>query len=106
MPVRHVSVDLFDVLWLAYFSVLVCIRHATVDLSNVYAVCLRLTVRGNHQKEEAACFLAALGKNMAGLRQETVNLYQDVRERICRSIFTGDYQDGELILPERKLAVL
>ena len=104
MPVRHVSVDLFDVLWLAYFSVLVCIRHATVDLSNVYAVCLRLTVRGNHQKEEAACFLAALGRNMAGLRQETVNLYQDVRERICRSIFTGDYQDGELILPERKLA--
>ena len=48
--------------------------------------------------------MEALRKNMAGLRQETINLYQDVRERICRSIYSGDYQDGELILPERKLA--
>lgn len=41
---------------------------------------------------------------MTEIRQEPVNLYQDVRERICRSIYTGEYQDGELILPERKLA--
>lgn len=41
---------------------------------------------------------------MAEIRRETGNLYQDVRERICRSIYTGDYQDGDLILPERKLA--
>lgn len=41
---------------------------------------------------------------MAEIRQETVNLYQDVRERICRSIYAGEYQDGDLILPERKLA--
>ena len=41
---------------------------------------------------------------MAEIRQETANLYQDVRERICRAIFTGEYQEGDLILPERKLA--
>lgn len=41
---------------------------------------------------------------MAEIRQEAVNLYQDVRERICRSIYRGDHQDGDLIWPERKLA--
>lgn len=41
---------------------------------------------------------------MAEIRQETANLYRDVRERICRSIFIGEYGEGDLIPPERKLA--
>lgn len=44
------------------------------------------------------------GKNMAEIRQETANLYRDVRERICKAIYTGEYGEGDLIPAERKLA--
>lgn len=41
---------------------------------------------------------------MIELNQAEENLYKKVKNEICKQIFEGVYQDGDLIPPERKLA--
>ena len=38
------------------------------------------------------------------MRQKSENLYGDVRGYLCKAIYKGQYEDGELLPPERKLA--